>query len=237
MGLGGDRVQTTTAFSIAMGNRSLFAGIWDRPRNARWAWLAAGLVAMLAGPAMSQNAPQSLAPPAPQFQGPATSVPPPAPEAQPPAAVPAAPANPLGMFEALGRWLDDGAASVRDNLRGAKSRMDELDSKAAADRKEFEEKAEAARKNATEATKNAVDAVARIPVSRVMSGRERCTEAPNGAPDCIAAAHALCRKHGYSAGNSLDFTSAEECPPRWVSGRPAAGECITVTFISRAMCQ
>jgi hypothetical protein len=185
---------------------------------------------------MSQNAPQSLAPPASQFQGPATQAQPPTPEPQPPAAVPAAPPAP-GMFEALGRWLDDGAASFRDNLRGAKSRMDELDSKAAADRKEFEQNAEQARKNAAEATKNAVDAVARIPVSRVMSGRERCTEAPNGAPDCIAAAHALCRKHGYSSGNSLDFTSAEECPPRWASGRPTPGECTTVTFISRAMCQ
>jgi hypothetical protein len=160
------------------------------------------------------------------------------PEPQSPAAAPAAPANPPGTFEALGRWLDDGAANFRDNLRGAKSRMDELDSKAAADRKEFEQKAEEARRNAAEATKNAVDAVARIPVSRVMSGRERCTEAPNGAPDCIAAAQALCRKHGYSSGNSLDFTSAEECPPRvWMSGRQTAGECITVTFISRAMCQ
>jgi hypothetical protein len=189
---------------------------------------------MLAGPAMTQNAPQSLAPPTAQQQGPATSVPSPA---QAPAAGPAAPANPPGMFEALGRWLDDGAANFRDGLQGAKSRMDELDSKAAADRKEFEERMEVVRRNAAEATKNAVDAVPKIPISRVMIGRERCTQAPNGAPDCIAAAHALCRKHGYSSGNSLDFTSAEECPPRWVSGRPTAGECVTVTFISRAMCQ
>jgi len=218
----------------SMGNRSLVAGTGGRLRTAWSAGLAAGLVALLAGAAMSQNAPQSLAPPAAQFQGPATPAQPPAPEAQPPAPPPA---NPPGMFEALGRWLDDGATSFRDNMRGAKSRMDELDSKAAADRKDFEEKAEQARRNAAEATKNAVDAVARIPVSRVMSGRERCTEAPNGAPDCIAAAHALCRKHGYSSGNSLDFTSAEECPPRWASGRPTAGECTTVTFISRAMCQ
>lgn len=220
-----------------MGNRSVFASILGRPRTARPVWTASALVAMLAGPAMTQNAPQSLAPPTPQVQGPATSVPPPAPEAQPPASPPAAPANQPGMFEALGRWLDEGAANFRDNLRGAKSRMDELDSKAAADRKEFEERMEVVRRNAAEATKNAVDAVPKIPISRVMIGRERCTQAPNGAPDCIAAAHALCRKHGYSSGNSLDFTSAEECPPRWVSGRPTAGECTTVTFISRAMCQ
>jgi hypothetical protein len=217
-----------------MGNRSVFASILGRPRTARPVWTAAALVAMLAGPAISQNAPQSLAPPTAPQQGPAASVPPPA---QAPAAGPTAPANPPGMFEALGRWLDDGAANFRDSLQGAKSRMDELDSKAAADRKEFEERMEVVRRNAAEATKNAVDAVPKIPISRVMIGRERCTQAPNGAPDCIAAAHALCRKHGYSSGNSLDFTSAEECPPRWVSGRPTAGECFTVTFISRAMCQ
>jgi hypothetical protein len=140
------------------------------------------------------------------------------------------------MFEVLGRWLDRGAADFREQMRGAKSRMDELDSKATADRKEFSDRAEEARKNAAEATKNAVDAVARIPNSRVMDGRERCALAPNGAPDCLAAADALCRKHGYSSGKSLDFTSAQECPRTYMSNRQAE-ECTTVTFISRAMCE
>ena len=148
----------------------------------------------------------------------------------------AQPVQQPGMFEAIGRWFDRGAADFHEQMRGAKSRMDELDSKAATDRKEFGDRAEEARKNAAEATKNAVDAVARIPNSRVMDGRERCTLAPNGAPDCVAAADALCRKHGYSSGKSLDFTSAQECPRTYMSNRQAE-ECTTVTFINRAMCE
>src|SRR5690349_11889936 len=66
-------------------------------------------------------------------------------------------------------------------------------------------------------------------------GRERCIAAPNGAPDCVSAAEALCRKHGFTSGKSMDFTSAEECPVRTLLGQNE--ECTTVTFISRAMCQ
>ena len=56
-----------------------------------------------------------------------------------------------------------------------------------------------------------------------------------GAPDCVAAAEVLCRKHGFTSGKSMDFTSAEECPVRTLLGQ--SDECTTVTFISRAMCQ
>jgi hypothetical protein len=70
-----------------------------------------------------------------------------------------------------------------------------------------------------------------------MSGREKCAAAPNGAPDCVAAAEQLCKKHCYASGKSIDFTSAEECPAKVYLGGASAGECHTVTFISRAMCQ
>jgi hypothetical protein len=54
----------------------------------------------------------------------------------------------------------------------------------------------------------------------------------------VVAADALCRKHGFSSGKSMDFTSAEECPTRvYLSGRQAEADCTTVTFISRALCQ
>ena len=80
--------------------------------------------------------------------------------------------------------------------------------------------------------------VAKLPLSRVITGRERCAVAPNGAPDCLAAAETLCRKQGYSSGKSMDFTSAEQCPPRvYLSGRQSESDCTTVTFISLAMCQ
>ena len=161
--------------------------------------------------------------------------------APPPAAAPA-PAQKPGAFESIGRWFDQGAANIRDHLRGAKRKMDDLSEDAAANNKGFSENAAKVGqgaadvgKGAADATKNAMDAVAKLPTARMMSGRERCANAPNGAPDCLAAAEALCRKHGFSSGKSMDFTSAEECPVKTLLGQ--AQECTTTTFISRAMCQ
>jgi hypothetical protein len=148
------------------------------------------------------------------------------------------------LFEAIGRWVDQGTSSFTDHLRGAKRSMDDLGDKAAANSKEVGEQAAkvgqgAAQvgKGAAEATRSAVDAMVKLPTARVMSGRERCAEAPNGAPDCVAAAEALCRKHGFASGKSMDFTSAEECPVRTLAGELSRDQCVTVTFISRAMCQ
>jgi hypothetical protein len=153
-----------------------------------------------------------------------------------------APAQKPGAFEAIGRWFDQSASNFRDHLRGAKRKMDDLGEDAAANNKGFSENAAKVGqgaadvgKGAADATKNAMDAVAKLPTARMMSGRERCAEAPNGAPDCVAAAEVLCRKHGFSSGKSMDFTSAEECPVKTLLGQ--AQECTTVTFISRAMCQ
>jgi hypothetical protein len=139
-----------------------------------------------------------------------------------------------GVFETIGRWFDQGARNIQDHWRGTKAPVDDLNDRAAANAKDMSDRAEEMRKGAAEA----VEAVAKLPGTRVMSGRERCTVAPNGAPDCVAAAEALCRKHGFSSGKSVDFTSAEECSPRAVlSGRVTEADCSTVTFISRAMCQ
>lgn len=189
-----------------------------RQRPAAAACLVAGLL-LLAPLARAQNA-------APPPDGPAQ----PAPQEKP------------GVFESIGRWFDDGANTFRDHLRGAKRKMDELGDDAAANSKGFSDQAAKVGqgaadvgKSAADATKNAVDAVAKLPTARMMSGRERCVIAPNGAPDCLTAAETLCRKHGFTSGKSMDFTSAEECPVRTLLGQTS--DCTTVTFISRAMCQ
>jgi hypothetical protein len=155
-----------------------------------------------------------------------------------------APQRKPGVFEAIGQWFDQGATTFRDHLRGAKRRMDNLGDEAAANSKQFSDRAAEvskgaaeAGKNAADATRSAVDAVAKLPTARVVQGRERCAAAPNGAPDCLTAAETLCRKNGYSSGKSMDFTSAEQCPPRVVIGQASRDQCETVTFISRAMCQ
>jgi hypothetical protein len=143
-----------------------------------------------------------------------------------------------GLFESVGRFFDQSATSFRDSFQGAKRRMDDLGDEAAANTRDMNEKAAAVGKGAAEATKDAVDAVTYLPKSKVMSGREKCATAPNGAPDCVAAAEQLCRKQGFNTGKSMDFTSAEECPAKaLLNGQQGTQECYTVTFISRAMCQ
>ena len=164
-------------------------------------------------------------------------------EPSPPAAQPA-PDLP-GLFVTIGRLIDQGAAGFRSHLDGAKGSFDELNQRAATTGKnigdtavEVGKSAVGAGVSAADATKDAVGAAVKLPLSRVVTGRERCTTAPNGAPDCLAAADALCRKQGFSNGKSLDFTSAEQCPPRVrLSGRQSEADCTTVTFISRALCQ
>jgi len=125
-----------------------------------------------------------------------------------------------------------------EHLRGAKRRMDDLGDQAAANSRDLQERAAEAGRGAAELTKGAVETMVKLPAGRPVFGRERCTTAPNGAPDCVAAAEALCRKHGFSTGKSMEFTQAEECPPRSVlAARQSDVQCVTVTFISRAMCQ
>ena len=198
------------------------------------------LTMLLAPAAIAQNAPAPLTPvqsaPLPE------AVPAPEPPAAPP------PVEKPGLFEAIGRWIDRGNDSFRDQLHGAKRRMDDaaensrqIGDKAADIGKGAAELGKGAidvTKGAVEATRGAVDTMVRLPATRVIKGHERCGVAPNGAPDCVAAADALCRRQGFSSGKSLDFTSAEECSARVVlSGRQSDSDCVTVTFISRAACQ
>jgi hypothetical protein len=48
----------------------------------------------------------------------------------------------------------------------------------------------------------------------------------------------MCKAKGFSSGQSLDMTTAEDCPPKvYISGRNTGAECTTYTFVSRALCQ
>jgi hypothetical protein len=155
---------------------------------------------------------------------------PPSEPAVPPAVTQPKP-EPRGVFEAIGRWFDEGTAGFRSHVAGARTSIDEFNQRAEETRKSIGD-------SAVEISKNAVGAVAKLPMARVVQGRERCMTAPNGAPDCLAAAEALCRKQGFTTGKSVDFTSAESCPAlTYLGGKQSENECTTVTFISRAMCQ
>ncbi len=144
-----------------------------------------------------------------------------------------------GFFESIGRWFENGFASLKNGMKDAKGGMDSLGDKAATTGKTIGEKAAQVGKNAADATKDAVDAVAKLPKTRVVDGRERCEISPNGAPDCRVAAQSICSAKGLGGGTSMDFVSAEKCPAAvWMNRRkPEPGECVTETFVTRAMCQ
>jgi hypothetical protein len=91
----------------------------------------------------------------------------------------------------------------------------------------------------TSGVTDAAGTVARLPLSNVVAGFQRCAVAGNGAPDCGVASVALCQSKGFSTGSSIDITSSRKCPASvWSQGRePTPGECQDESFVSRAMCQ
>jgi hypothetical protein len=127
----------------------------------------------------------------------------------------------------IGRWLDQQVESINSTFKDAGQKLGN-----------FGREAGVIAKTTVEGAKDAADAVARIPNARVIVGREKCKDAPNGAPDCVAAANVVCKAKGFESGKSVDMTTAEVCPPQaWLSGRIGKGECRTETFVSRALCQ
>jgi len=132
-----------------------------------------------------------------------------------------------GFFASIGRWFHEQAARFDSNLQNARAKVEDLGREAGT-----------VAKNTVEGAKDAAGAVARIPSARVASGHEKCALAPNGAPDCAAAAEALCKANGFASGNSIDMTTAEICPAQvYLSGRTTGEGCHTETFVSRALCQ
>lgn len=132
-----------------------------------------------------------------------------------------------GLFESIGRWLERQSDSINSSVRDAGKGVEN-----------FGREAGTAAQTTVEGAKDAAGAVARIPAARVITGHEKCRVAPNGAPDCVAAATAMCKKRGFESGKSADMTTAEVCPAQvYLSGRNSGAECRTETFVSRALCQ
>lgn len=125
-----------------------------------------------------------------------------------------------GLFESIANWFD---STFNDAGKGVQN---------------FGHEAGVAAKTTVNNAKNAADAVARIPAARVISGHEKCRNAPNGAPDCVSAANAICQTKGFESGKSLDMTTAVVCPPKvLLTGRSAGPECRDETFVSRVLCR
>lgn len=162
--------------------------------------------------------------------------PPPAaepPSAQsPPAPPPSAPPQNPGFIDAFGRFIDDSAAKLNSQLKSTNETLGNIGSQTGGAAKD-------AAIGAVGTARDAAGTIVGLPSARMVSGRERCGTAPNGAPDCRAAADAACRAKGFGAGRSLDTQSVQKCPARvWLSGHlPAPDECPHETFVTRAVCQ
>lgn len=183
------------------------------------ALLACCLMAPLS--AQSQPQLQSIEPiqsiePVPQArpQEPPQAEPLPAEQAPPPSHRP-------GFFDALGRWFGSSREVIDSQVKTTQDAIGAIGSRA------------------TDAAKDAAGTVAAMPGTRIISGRQICPPAPNGAPDCQQGVDALCRTKGFQSGRTLDIKSSQRCPAKvWISGRPPQeGECRMETYVVRAVCQ
>ncbi len=132
-----------------------------------------------------------------------------------------------GFFGSIIQWFDRQTSNVGSSLKGAGSQVEN-----------FGHEAGVAARTTVDGAKGVGDAVVKIPGARVVSGHEKCQPAPNGAPDCLVAANAMCKTKGFESGKSVDMTTAEVCPAQvYLSGRSTGPGCHNETFVSRALCQ
>jgi len=200
-------------------------------------------------------APQPLAAQAMPAVPPAAAAAPPAPaerdaraaEAAPPSQ-PAAPGSLFppqpppaqrGLFNNWGSWWQDSFGSLSGKVNAARGKVGDLNKRSVDAAKNAAAATTEAMRNAAAATKDAAVAIVRLPATRVIEGRQRCPVAPNGAPDCQAAAADVCRGKGFGGGKPLDIQSSQACPPKaYIAGRvPAPSECPEETVVLRALCQ
>jgi hypothetical protein len=132
-----------------------------------------------------------------------------------------------GFIAAVNRWFSEQAETIASTFKNAGKHVES-----------FGDHASDAARTTYSGAKDTADAVARIPGTRILSGHARCQIAPNGAPDCLAAADAVCKANGLVSGKSLDMTTSEVCAPEvYLAGRNSGPGCHTETFVSRALCQ
>jgi len=204
-----------------------------RPR-CRAALAAMAFVAVTSAAAWAQGAPPASG------AGPAQAVPAPQAQPAPGSGFPAQPqgGEKSGFIAELGRLWDDARSklgALPPPVPPPLPAPPPLPNEAAKDAANATQNAV---RNAAEVTKDAVNAISRIPTARVVEVRALCPLAPNGAPDCRVAATNVCRGKGFASGDPIDVRSSENCPPAVVfSGRPpSAGECPTETVVLAAAC-
>jgi len=155
----------------------------------------------------------------------------------PPSPSPAA--DKPGFLHELGSWWNGSIAYFSAKLNDARGKVEDLGKTSKEAAKGAATATQEAVKNAVDASKDAAGVVVRLPNTRLIEMRERCDKAPNGAPDCAAAAANGCRAKGFTGGTSLDVTTAVTCPTpaELARQKPAQIECPVETVVTRAVCQ
>jgi hypothetical protein len=193
------------------------------------------LAALAAAPTMAvaDDAPGPVViaptpPPVKPAAAPADSFP-----AQPP------PVEQRGFFNDVGTWWGRSFSDFTAKMKVTRDKIDELNKKQGDVAKGAATATSDALKDAAKATQDAATAVVRLPATRFVELNERCAVAPNGAPDCGAAAANACRQKGFNSGQPIDIRTSQQCPAAVMrSGQtPPEGECPDETYILRAVCQ
>jgi hypothetical protein len=131
------------------------------------------------------------------------------------------PSHRPGFLDALGRWFGSSREVIDSQVKTTQDAIGAIGSRA------------------TDAARDAAGSVTAVPGTRIITGRQLCPPAPNGAPDCQQGVDALCRANGLQSGRTLEIRSSQRCPTKvWISGRsPKEGECRLETHVVRAACQ
>jgi len=155
-----------------------------------------------------------------------------------------APADKSGFFGTLGRWWDTSIGFFHDRITETPATFGNLGRKSGETAKEAAEGAAAVTQDAMKKTidvgKDAATTIGRLPETRVVEMHATCEKAPNGAPDCAAAAANACRGKGFNGGKALDVGTAVKCDTTkaLVAGQaPNKGDCPIESWVTRAVCQ
>jgi hypothetical protein len=144
------------------------------------------------------------------------------PQAVPTPAQPDAPGpreNP-GLINEIGKLID----KITPTMKGTGEKLDDLHVRA--------------QDAASDAAKDAGDALSRLKPGSMVSGRVACPANASGSPDCKLGADKLCQSKGYKEGKSLSTDSAQSCSPKvLIPGRQRKpDDCRTDNFVTAALC-
>jgi hypothetical protein len=173
---------------------------------------------------------------------------------------PAAPGFRPGLVDAVGEMLQSGLGAWNEGLKSARDTISRFGGETGAVGAPAQPAGEAAKEPAAApapsanapaasapvpnaaaapAENPAVPTAPRLPVGGIVSGRQQCVIAPNGAPDCRTAAETMCKANGYTTGSSIDFQTADKCSGRLLAAGPKPVEitCRPEHFVTKALCQ